>query len=347
MDLDTDSEGRGRTPAAFQAAGAGDGETRPVPVPPPRRARVICWALLSAGLLALASPWLAQLWIGFDLFTQLLPHLLALALGGFACLLWGERIGLPLALLIFIAVVAGMAYWSLSHVSPDFDQSAESGTIRVMSFNLWRENEMVDAVEGEIRRNMPDLVAMPEFVENMHELPARLKDILPHRADCLHKPFCYLGLLSRWPIVRVKSASLWVGPPYLHAWVKTPRGIVHVYVTHTLRVPWIRSHYKQVRAMARIVNIIRGEPAIVMGDFNAAPYSYILKLFPQDTGLKRHTWLPSWPARPLKLPQIAIDHVFTSSHFVRKRGPWVGKYAGSDHLPVILELQWWRAENRK
>ncbi len=303
--------------------------------------RAMCWLILAGSLFAVVSPWLARLWIGFDLFTQLLPHMAALALAASICLLWGGRAGVLAGIVVVAGTVAGLAWLSLSHTSPGFQRRTDANVLRVMSFNLWRENDQVEAVEREIRRNLPDIVALPEFEkEEMYSLPARLKDILPYRADCLHKEHCYLGLVSRWPIVRVKSASLWEGPPYLHAWVKTPRGMVHVYVTHTLRAPWIRSHYRQVKALARIVHLRHGEPAIVMGDFNAAPFSYILGLFPRKTGLVRHTWLPSWPVRPLKMPQIAIDHVFTSSHFALRRGPWVGRDAGSDHLPVVLELHW-------
>ena len=89
--------------------------------------------------------------------------------------------------------------------------------------------------------------------------------------------------------------------------------------------------------MARIVKLARS-PVIVMGDFNASPFSLMLRTFQRDTGLKRLTWLPSWPAHPLPLPQIAIDHVFVSKDWRLEAGPWTGRAAGSDHMPVILEL---------
>ena len=339
MDADSDTELPGKqcevpkSPATGKADAGQGGMTSFL--------RVACWLALLGGVAALASPWLAGYWIGFDLFTQLLPHMVAFALAAAICLLRSRWTGVVAGVMIVGSTVAGLAFLGLSHTSPGFDKRTSGEVMRIMSFNLWRGNNRVDSVEREIRRNLPDIVALPEFEHDaMLNLPDRLKDILPYHADCLHKPFCYLGLLSRWPIVRVKSASLWEGPPYLHAWVKTPDGVAHVYVTHTLRMPWIRSHYKQVNALARIVRLRRGEPVIVLGDFNAAPFSYILNTFQRRTDFTRHTWLPTWPVHPLRLPQIAIDHVFTSSHFLPHAGPWVGRYAGSDHLPVIMELGW-------
>ena len=307
---------------------------------PRLRLRHLCLLVLAGSLLALASPWLARVWIGFDLFTQLLPQIAGLALAMLVCLLWPGWRGKVAGALLFLAVVAGMSLLSLTHVSPGFDRRARLPEMRVLSVNLWRKNRNPDAVAREIRRNLPDIVAMPEFEGVLRSLPRRLRDILPHHASCPPAEFCFLGLLSRWPIIGVEGVAFWKGPPYLHARIRTPRGIIHVFVVHTLRMPWIRSHYRQVRAMARLVRSGRDEPVIVMGDFNAAPYSYILNIFTRESGLTRHTWLPTWPVRPLMLPQIPIDHVFTSRHFRRVAGPWVGRRVGSDHLPVIVQLQW-------
>ncbi len=298
----------------------------------------LCLLVLLGAVFGLAGPWLVRLWLGFDVFTHFVPHFALVALGAFLCILYPGLRGL-LALL-FVPVIgalaiAGISWW---HLSPGFSAPPASGRIRVMSYNSWVHNGDLDAMAAEIRRNRPDILGVPEFFENKRPLVKRLADILPYHANCVEKPYCYLAFFSRWPIRKLHAASLWEGPPYIHATVEAPGGPIEVFVVHTLRFPWLGSQFRQVRAMARIVKLAKG-PVIVMGDFNASPFSVMLHTFRQDTGLKRLTWLPSWPARPLPLPQIAIDHIFVSRHWQLVAGPWTGRAAGSDHMPVILELK--------
>ena len=293
--------------------------------------------MLVVAVVGLAAPWLARLWLGFDALSHFIPHFMALAAGAFVCLRYPDRRGLLVMLalpVLAVLLVAGIGWW---HASPGFETPPAPGRVRVMGFNVLSRNRDLDAIEAEVRRNRPDILGMPEFFRNKLSLHARLKDILPHHANCAHKKFCNLALFSRWPIDSVKAASRWLGPPYLHAVVRMPQGAVHVFIVHTLRFPWVGSQYRQMGAMARIVRRQQG-PVIVMGDFNASPFSVTLEHFLEKTGLRRLTWLPSWPAWPAPLPQLAIDHVFVSPHWRLAAGPWVGRAAGSDHLPVILEL---------
>ena len=298
----------------------------------------LCLLVLLGALFGLAGPWLVRLWLGFDVFTHFVPHFALVALGAFLCILYPGARGL-LALLLVPALgalaISGISLW---HESPGFSAPPIPGRIRVMAYNSWMKNGDLAAMEAEIRRNRPDILGVPEFFANKRPLIGRLRDILPYHADCVDKPHCYLAFFSRWPIRELHAASLWEGPPYIHATVDAPGGPVEVFVVHTLRFPWLGSQFRQVRAMARIVRRTKG-PLLVMGDFNASPFSVMLRTFEQDTGLRRLTWLPTWPATPLPLPQIAIDHVFVSGHWRLAAGPWTGRAAGSDHRPVILELQ--------
>ncbi len=297
----------------------------------------LCLLALAAALVGLASPWLAHLWLGFDALSHFIPHFALLAAGAFLCMLFPDRRGLAVAIslpILSALLVAGVSAW---HASPGFGTPPEQGRIRLMGFNILSRNHDLDAIEAEVRRNRPDILAMPEFHKDKWPLHARLRNMFPHQANCAYKKYCNLALFSRWPIDSVKAASRWAGPPYLHAVVRTPQGPVHVFVVHTLRFPWLGSQYRQMGAMARIVLLQKG-PVIVMGDFNASPFSITLDRFLKETGLTRLTWLPTWPAWPLRLPQFAIDHVLVSRHWRLAAGPWVGRPAGSDHLPVILEL---------
>ncbi len=314
-------------------------ESTPPPRPAPTRRRGRKGGLCAAGLLAalagLAAPLLTPLWLAFDAFSHFTIHFAILAVACAAGLLTraGPKLAVPLAL----AGAVALALWARGQESGGFSAPSAPGHVRVMTFNTWKHNHDIAAIAAEIRRQKPDIVGMMEFGHNKPQLFSMLKGELPYSANCVNIPYCFLGFMSRWPIEKVTARSLWLGPPYLHAIVRTPQGPLHVFVVHTLRFPWMGSQMKQVRAMARLVRHARG-PKVVMGDFNSTIFSAVLRTFGERSRLRLLTGLPSWPAWLAGLPQLGIDHIFASPRLRRISGPFLGASSGSDHFPVIVEL---------
>jgi endonuclease/exonuclease/phosphatase (EEP) superfamily protein YafD len=86
---------------------------------------------------------------------------------------------------------------------------------------------------------------------------------------------------------------------------------------------------------------IQDGPAIVVGDFNATPWSYPFRRLMASTDLidsARGFGLElSYPADSNLLLRISIDHLLHSPDFVvvdRQLGPAMG----SDHFPLIVDL---------
>jgi hypothetical protein len=48
--------------------------------------------------------------------------------------------------------------------------------------------------------------------------------------------------------------------------------------------------------------------------------------------------MPSWPAWPIALPQVALDHIFVSPELTVSAAG-TGPAVGSDHLPVWAQLE--------
>ncbi len=301
-----------------------------------RSGSLLCRLGLLGALTGLALPVLTPWWLGFDVFSQFTIHFVILAV---ACALGlFTRQGVRLALPVMIAGVLALSFWAWTHRVDGFQNRTDDGRIRVMSLNTWARNRDLKAIAAEVRRQNPDIVGMMEFVPPKEKLLNELKDVLPYVGHCMDLPHCYLAFFSRWPIEKITGKSLWEGPPFLHAVVRTPQGRVHVFVVHTLRFPWLGSQMKQMRAMARLINRVKG-PKIVMGDFNSTPFSSMLLTFERSTRLPLRTYVPSWPAWAGPLPQLAIDHILASPAFRTVSGPYIGDNAGSDHYPVILELK--------
>ena len=105
---------------------------------------------------------------------------------------------------------------------------------------------------------------------------------------------------------------------------------------HTIRFPYSRAQYRQVTALVRLIEVIPGRK-LVMGDFNATPFSRIIQTVAGNANLHRLSWLPSWPAN-LGLPQVAIDHIFVSPGIRQTQSQQIGEPSGSDHYPITLKL---------
>jgi endonuclease/exonuclease/phosphatase (EEP) superfamily protein YafD len=103
--------------------------------------------------------------------------------------------------------------------------------------------------------------------------------------------------------------------------------------------------------MERMAEWVRTQdaPAIVMGDFNATPWSSIYGPALERSGLRDSTrgagFQPTWPYLSIaeRMPVwplgIPIDHVWHAPEFVtldRRTGPALG----SDHRSVTVELAW-------
>ena len=113
-------------------------------------------------------------------------------------------------------------------------------------------------------------------------------------------------------------------------------GAVTVLAAHTMRPPHFTHQLMQMRGMSDVITAAGGAH-IVLGDFNATPYSHMLQTFNELSGLELVTHLPTWPSF-VGLPQIAIDHIFISPDLRVAGPPRIGSPAGSDHYPVIAEI---------
>ena len=109
-----------------------------------------------------------------------------------------------------------------------------------------------------------------------------------------------------------------------------------VYGVHTTRFPHSRAQLHQVDALVRHLESASGK-MIMMGDFNATPFSRVTGIVEQGLGMNRLTELPTWPSA-VELPQLAIDHIFATQGIRVLAKQQIGKPSGSDHYPIVMTL---------
>ena len=309
---------------------------------PSRRRRLEGWLCLAgfvAAACGLAAAWLAQRWIAFDVLSHFTVHLLiamAACLAGF--LMPRLRLATAAGLVLAGIVAIGLSPRLHARLAP-VPAAAPAGmaTLKVMSFNTYLRNLDNAAIAAEVRRHDPDVVALIEFAPGNRPILDDLADLYPYRRDCFDRRHCMFALFSKHPFHDFEARAFWRGTPYIQARLGPEFGNVTVVGVHSLRPPHFRSQQRQLAGLAAHLDGLDG-PKIVMGDFNATPYSRMIATFAGLTGLERLTWLPTWPALSVDLPQLAIDHIFVSPGIVRAGPVRLGATAGSDHKPVIAVL---------
>jgi len=298
--------------------------------------RWACLALLVAALVALGLGRLAGLWIAFDIFNHFVWHLVILAIAavvGLALPRWHLRVALALALAAYL----GISLWALTwgrDAGRALPLAPGERALKVMSFNTWHSNGDWRAVADEIVRQDPDVAFLAEFGRNKEPLLAFLAGKYPYRVDCLKVIYCHLAIISKYPFSKKEARTRWRGPPYIRVQFGPELGGLTLFGIHTIRPPHFRSQLKQMQAMAKIIGHVSGS-RLAVGDFNATPPSEMLNVFVEHSGLRRLTWIPSYPARFGPFPQIAIDHMFVSSGVRALTRAIIGDNAGSDHYPII------------
>ena len=297
-----------------------------------------CVLGLSIGIAGLAAARLGQLWVAFDVFSQLTPQfmflIVAFTIGLF--MPHGKVLTAAVLLVGLLAVYSMWPYYVSSEAAVLSTVKSGERELRVASFNTWIGNDKVEEVKAEIARIDADVIVLVELGPNKRVIFDQLGLQYPYQAKCSDITHCNFGILSKFPLTKIGDRMIWEGPPYIRASLGPEFGGLSIYGVHTTRFPHSRAQFAQIKAMAAELDAITGN-YIVMGDVNATPYSRVTQTLASQANLTRLTNLPTWPART-GLPQIAIDHIYVTPGIRQLESQSIGNSAGSDHFPIIMKL---------
>ena len=225
-----------------------------------------------------------------------------------------------------------------------------SGTIKVMTHNLFGLNYEMERVTTAIKAEDPDIIVLQEyFGEQASGLHPRLIKDYPYFARCQGGKRANLGLYSRLPFAQVMDGAC---PD--NAYVTNRTGHILARVTApgdklfsvlTTHMDWPLPADRQAEQLASLSTVLAGVegPLIVAGDFNSTPWSYALRRFVAGNGLVRQTVnLLTYPLRFYYLgawrdtiPFLPLDQVMTRNGIV-VHDVHAGMRTDSDHLPVVV-----------
>ena len=313
------------------------------PVPAKKNVRHRQWGGTTVGLLVglavLALGRTGHLWPEMDVAAQFGAQAICVVCG-FAIAAFLPRFkalaGLVLTGLFILAYGMWPVVASQTLNKGPFELGPGERPMRLVQFNVWSENSDAQAVAREIERLDADVVGLEELEVSKREILFRLRTAYPFQYACNEVPGCEFAILSRVPILAASSSTEQDNIPHISVRLGGRLEGVTVFAVHTLRFPYSRKQMGQVRSLVKRLETETGH-VIVGGDFNATPFSRVVDLLAQSSGMKRLTSMPSWPSWML-LPQMAIDHVFVSGSIRPLAQAQIGQPAGSDHYPVVVNI---------
>lgn len=299
------------------------------------------WVLgLGVVLLALAAPavagWPQPL---ADVFSVILPLCVAGCAICFAVLLTGKR-------RIFLATmplaIGALGLLQILGQPASGPAPSDGSTIRIVEFNLWKDNPAASAAAGWIAAQKPDVVVLLEAAGRAQAVADALAPRFPFRTTCRGANPCSTIILSRMPPVeayglakgdadnrRALSAALvrFAGP---HPFV-----VIGVHLSRPLPLGRQQAEIAQLKPVLASLSQRR---VIVTGDFNSPRWTNLLRSLTDGTGLRLLPGAASWPALMPFPPFLDLDHSLIGPGW---RGATVrrGPELGSDHRPTIIDLR--------
>lgn len=217
-------------------------------------------------------------------------------------------------------------------------------TLRLVSFNVLRDNRHFGAAVEYVRMQEADVLVLLEVDAEWCAAFDALRTRLPHRHAEARPDTFGVAIYSRWPLVRPQTiAADELGHPLLVVRVDHPRRPFTLLAAHPLPPISAELAAQRDRYLARLTKLAAASdgPTVVAGDLNVTSYAprftelvHTADLVDSRQGIG---WQPTWPGAwwPLWIP---IDHVLVSPEIgVRRRA--VGPPLGSDHSPVIVDLE--------
>ncbi len=293
------------------------------------------------GLATLAG-FLGKCWWIFELTTHFRPHLAVVA--GIFAVLWAIKrrwrwtmftgataainIGLVLAL-----------FW------PPKQTATGQGThLRLVSVNLHASNTHTELALEFLKRMDADVVLLMEVNERWMKALTPLRDRYPEVIAELREDDFGIALLSR--VAATNSQVIYPGEaevPSISTTLLVGGQAVRLLGTHPLppgSAEYANGRNQQLREIAALARKAN-EPMIVLGDLNVTPWSPFFTELLRAGGLQNTSQgrglFASWPA-DLPLGRIPIDHCLITPN-LKVRDKQTGPQIGSDHLPLIVELE--------
>ncbi|MEM6526916.1 MAG: endonuclease/exonuclease/phosphatase family protein [Chloroflexota bacterium] len=229
---------------------------------------------------------------------------------------------------------------------PSAPAQAAPGTdaMTLVSINVYAGNNDFEAIVDYVLENDPDLVlfteARYEFIEHLEQ--SEFATAYPHVYAEPSRWTRGLMFASKTPFTSAETIYTTERSRFLSVvmdWQGQPVTFFSVHPLPPLNSRWTQSRNDVYTAYVEYVNAVE-TPLIMVGDFNAAPWSSPLRQLTASTGLQPgaygHGIRPTWFY--LGVIQAPLDYMLVSPEWDVVRYQTAGN-VGSDHLPLVAAIR--------
>jgi endonuclease/exonuclease/phosphatase (EEP) superfamily protein YafD len=220
--------------------------------------------------------------------------------------------------------------------------ASEAPRFKVLLFNVWFANGRIPDVRTMVERENADIVVFVETTRRVRDELQPLAARYPYRFDCIGSARCDITIFARSRLTApaVKATRDPDRSPLVGIETEIAGCHLMLFATHMTR-PFPNRPFWAQRAQAEEIGDDLGAwsgAKLLLGDFNAAPWSHVIRTIADRGGLTVLTGAGgTWPSILPPQMRIPIDHMMVGKglSFVSRR---VLPKIGSDHLPVVAEI---------
>lgn len=311
-----------------------------------RRRRRIAAATLSAAAALLAISWLGVWFPIADNINIAALYWWPALLTGVGAATWAlrHRNALwPGVCLIFLVLGTGVVLFrSLLHAAPP--PATKTQRISLIEFNMLKSNTQAAADAAWLAEQDADIVVLLEATRMHGKWGAALRAKYPSMMSCSVRYPCSTVLFSKYPILRSEAlarngdAEDRKALSALTATLDVNGTPLTVFAVHLDR-PWpLGEQERWVKPLAEVAAGIDG-PAVLTGDFNSTPWTHAMRTISEAGNFRLGSGIgTSWPAQNAAAFRLPLDQLYLRGR-VRATGTAIGPQRGSDHRPLIVELE--------
>jgi endonuclease/exonuclease/phosphatase (EEP) superfamily protein YafD len=223
------------------------------------------------------------------------------------------------------------------------NSTASTESVKIVCINLLSSNRQIESVEQFIDEQNTDILVLQEFTPFWQSMITKKLAGFPYQKLIPREDNFGIAVFSKIKVKSFEEKQFGKsGVPSVQADLELDKSGITFIATHPL--PPVGKSYSDMRNehLSNLANDISKmeNDVVLVGDLNTSSFSVHFKDLIRTSGLRdsRRGFgiLPTWPSWFFPL-QTTLDHCLVSDGIVVK-SRLTGNDIGSDHLPIIVEL---------
>jgi len=291
--------------------------------------------------------WLGDQLLPVRLISYMMPWLLVFLVPGLIVAGLAQHKWLGITLLV-PTIIISLTYAPL-FLPTKSTNNTDLAPLKVMSYNVWRNNKDMTAVAWVITKEQPDIILLQELKPaRADKLTGALNNYYPDaELHFVYEPKILQAVISRYPLTPINAIPK--KGQAQKVLIETLNGPVTVFNIHPIKqIGWLRRHHQVSSLLEEDIATTDG-PLILGGDFNTTDQTQTYRMV--NKYLRNAHWEAgcgfgfTYPSSTFKLggrvpipPVVRIDHIFNNDYFVPTMARTLNESGGSDHFPVVAEF---------